>query len=273
MSEPFVLKKKQYFEINCWQSASPGLVAGFTTKNGGSGKAEYESLNTGFHVGDNLEDVVRNRELIADQLGFPLSCWIGAEQTHETNIEKIDAGDKGKGARDYGSGLKATDGIYTDQKGILLTLCYADCVPLYFIAPRLGYIGTAHAGWKGTVGGIGRKMIDRWNDEGIPSSEIYAVIGPSICANCYIVDHKVITLVQNMLEENDEKPYNLISDGQYQLNLQKLNVLIIEKAGVPRNQIEVSSLCTSCENGLFFSHRRDKGKTGRELSFIGWKED
>jgi polyphenol oxidase len=273
MKEPFILTKDQYFEIEAWQSAWPGLRAGFTTKNGGTSKKEYESLNTGFHVGDRLEDVVKNREIIAENLDFPLRSWIGAEQTHETNIVKIKSEDMGKGAIDYESGMKATDGLYTGEKGMLLTLCYADCVPLYFMAPDNGYIGAAHAGWKGTVGGIAKKMISRWNDEGISSSQIYAAIGPSICGECYIVDDKVITLVKNMLEENDEKPYNLISKGQYQLNLQSLNALIIEKAGVPRSQIEVSSLCTSCEGNQFFSHRRDNGKTGRNLSFIGWKED
>ncbi|MDQ0217162.1 peptidoglycan editing factor PgeF [Peribacillus cavernae] len=273
MKEPFMLKKEPYFEIESWQSASPGLHAGFTTRNGGTGTAEFDSLNTGFHVGDSLEAVVKNRELLAGHLPFPLQNWVGAEQTHETNIAKIGSGDKGKGSRDYQSGLRATDGLYTGQKGILLTLVFADCVPLYFFAPRNGYIGTAHAGWKGTVAGIGPKMIGRWNEEGISSSEIYAFIGPSICGDCYIVDDKVITLVQNMLEDNDEKPYNLISKGQYQLHLQTLNALLLEKAGVPRSQIEVSSLCTSCVRSQFFSHRRDNGKTGRNMSFIGWKEE
>lgn len=273
MTEAFTLKKEQYFEMEGWQSAWPGLIAGFTSKNGGIGKAEFSGLNIGFHVGDRLEDVVKNREILADELGFPLQRWVGAEQTHETNIVKVGQGDQGKGSRDYESSLKATDGLYTNEKGILLTLCYADCVPIYFIEPKKGYIGTAHAGWKGTVGGIARKMISEWNDEGIPSDEIYAAIGPSICGDCYIVDDKIITLVQNMLEENDEKPYTLISKGQYQLNLQALNALILVKAGVPKSQIEVSALCTSCERSQFFSHRRDKGKTGRLMSFIGWKED
>ncbi|PLT34289.1 peptidoglycan editing factor PgeF [Bacillus sp. V5-8f] len=273
MKETFILKKEQYYEIENWQSAWPGLIAGFTTKNGGCSSGEFTRLNTGFHVGDIPADVVKNRKIIADGLHFPLETWVGAEQTHETNIIKAGQEEKGRGSGDYPSAIKATDGMYTNEKGILLTLCFADCVPLYFIAPKKGYIGAAHAGWKGTVNGIAQKMIEKWNAEGISSTEIYAVIGPSICGDCYVVDDKVVSLVKNMLEENDEKPYTLISKGQYQLNLRALNAAVLEKAGVPKSQIEVTGLCTSCNSSQFFSHRKDQGKTGRMMSFIGWKED
>ncbi len=154
-----------------------------------------------------------------------------------------------------------------------MTLCYADCVPLYFLAPAHGMIGVAHAGWKGTVNGIARKMVEAWLNEGIKASEIFAVIGPSICSKCYVVDDYVMDLVQNLLVDIDEKPYNLISEGQYQLDLKQLNALILQKSGIPNSQIDVTSYCTSCDHELFFSHRRDNGKTGRLMSFIGWKED
>ena len=116
-------------------------------------------------------------------------------------------------------------------------------------------------------------MIKVLQKEGVPVNEIFVAIGPSICPNCYVVDDIVIDKVQKLLEEYDEKPYNLISDGQYQLDLKRLNLLLLEKAGVQKEQIEISTYCTSCQEDLFFSHRRDKGRTGRLMSFIGWKED
>jgi polyphenol oxidase len=272
MIEPFDLKEQQFLLINPQLNSFNGTVAGFTTKNGGVGTGSYETFNTGFHVGDKTDVVNENRKIIAELTGFPMDCWIGAEQTHGTNIFKVSHDDKGKGAADYQSSVKDTDGLYTDKKGILLTLCFADCVPLFFVSPKYGYIGAAHAGWKGTVGGIARKMVERWTLEGVDPKDIYAVIGPSICKDCYVVDDKVINLVQNLLEENDEKPYNTISKGQYQLDLKRLNAMIIERAGVPSSQIEITELCTNCDSQLFFSHRRDKGLTGRLMSFIGWKE-
>ena len=133
-------------------------------------------------------------------------------------------------------------------------------------------IGIAHAGWKGTVGGIAAEMIRNFQSEGIGANEISVVIGPSICENCYIVDDYVINLVHNKLEDVVILPYNKISDHQYQLNLKECNRLVLIKAGVPSENIQVTNLCTSCQSEHFYSHRRDQGKTGRMISFIGWKE-
>ncbi|MBM7692349.1 YfiH family protein [Peribacillus deserti] len=273
MAEPFSLINERFYRADFFQQTSPGFTAGFTTKNGGVSEQEFKTLNTGFHVGDRTDHVVKNRGLLAGSLSFGIDQWAGAEQTHETAIVKVKTSDRGKGGEAYETSFKATDGLYTDQKGILLTLCFADCVPLYFAAPDRGMIGIAHAGWKGTVDGIGEKMIRIWEEEGIQASDIFAAIGPSICKDCYIVDDRVINFAKNRLEEVDKKPYNLIKEGQYTLDLRELNALILQKAGVPLENIRVSSLCTSCQNQHFFSHRNDHGKTGRMLGFIGWKED
>lgn len=270
--EPFILHDEAYFLINDWMDHFDGLTAGITTKNGGYSKGKYQSLNFGFHVGDDPVDVCANRELLAGRLGFPLDDWVGAEQIHDVSIHKVTVADKGRGALSYDSSIKGTDGFYTTERGILLTLCYADCVPLFFIAPEAGMIGTAHAGWKGTVKQIAVHMVDLWKQEGIRPQQIYAAIGPSICRKCYIVDKGVIDLVQNVLEGVEQKPYNLIKEGQYQLDLREVNRQLLLKAGLPEKNILVTDYCSSCQQKEFFSHRRDLGKTGRMLSFIGWKE-
>jgi len=270
--EPFVFKNDAFFTIDKWMNLCPGLTAGMTSKNGGKSTGFFQSLNTGFHVGDHQDDVYVNRQRIADILDFPLDFWVGAEQTHGTVIRKIAKSDRGTGAKSYGQAFKGTDGFYTNAEGVLLTLCYADCVPLFFLAPEHGMIGTAHAGWKGTVGQIAREMILAWYKEGIVPEQILVTIGPSICKKCYIVDNRVINLVEKVLEDVDKKPYNLIEKGQYSLDLRELNRQILLQAGIPEKNIMVSNLCSSCDDDVFFSHRRDQGKTGRMLSFIGWKE-
>ncbi|WML49334.1 peptidoglycan editing factor PgeF [Neobacillus sp. PS3-34] len=271
--EPFILKNDSFLLIDSWMDKYPGLIAGMTTKNGGYSKNEFESFNMGFHVNDNPEAVCANRKHLAELLAFPLESWAGAEQTHDVTVQKVTSGDRGKGASSYGTSFKATDAFYTDEKGILLTLCFADCVPLFFIAPHRNMIGTAHAGWKGTVNEISRHMIEAWKNEGIQPEQIFAVIGPSICGKCYIVDERVITFVQNTLEDVEKKPYNTIKAGQYALDLQELNKLLMIKAGIPEANISVTKYCSSCHQDLFFSHRRDHGKTGRMTSFVGWKEE
>ena len=270
--EPFVRDNQSYLTIEPWVQQFPGLVAGFTTKTGGVSHGEFASLNLGFHVGDQVTDVCTNRSIVAKELDFPLNRWVGAEQIHDIAVKKVTKADCGKGADSYDHSIKGTDGFYTNETGILLTLCYADCVPIYFIAPDFGMIGVFHAGWKGTVAQIARQMVEAWNKDGIKPGDIQVTIGPSICEKCYIVDNRVVNLVENILEDVDGKPYNLINDGQYSLDLRALNRQILLKAGIPAQQIMVTNLCTSCDSELFFSHRRDQGKTGRMLSFIGWKE-
>lgn len=270
MSDIFKKQTEQFLSILKWEQMNPQLVVGFTTKNGGASVGHYTSLNIGFHVNDDVERVVQNRAILAEKIQIPLDQWVSAEQTHRTNICRITSQQKGLGAKDYDTALRDTDGMYTSEDGVLLTMCYADCVPIYYFAPDHHYIGVVHAGWKGTVAGIASEMVHKWEQEGIKPDEIYAVIGPSICQTCYIVDDKVIKEVHKMVEETHEKPYNLISAGQYSLDLKALNRQILQSVGV--QHIDVTNLCTSCEEELFFSYRRDGGVTGRLMSFIGWKE-
>ncbi|MBT2687952.1 peptidoglycan editing factor PgeF [Bacillus sp. ISL-47] len=271
--EPFSLKNREYFVIKEWTDRFPNITAGFTTKNGGCSQNEFEGLNVGLHVKDSYEAVSQNRKHVAGLLGFSPDRWVGAEQTHEVRIQKVSKEDQGKGSLIYEDSFPGTDGFFTYDTGVLLTLCYADCVPLYFLHEKTGAIGIAHAGWKGTVEGIGKKMAEFYRNEGIDLREVQAVIGPSICENCYIVDDRVISKVQKILEDVEIKPYNLINDNQYHLDLKKLNMQILLNAGILEDNILITEYCTSCDKDYFFSHRRDKGRTGRMMSFIGWKEE
>lgn len=270
--DPFLMQKEEFFIISDWIKKFPDLSVGFTTKSGGYSEAPFSSLNVGFHVEDETQKVYENRDHLANKVGFPLENWVGAQQTHEVKIEKVSKGDSGLGAKDYESAFLRTDGFFTFDHGLLLTLCYADCVPLYFLHPGTKAIGIAHAGWKGTVNGIAEEMIQKFQCEGIKPNEILVAIGPSICENCYIVDDHVIKLVQNKLDDVERKPYNLISDQQYTLDLKECNKELLLNKGILNEHIFITKLCTSCQNEHFFSHRRDKGKTGRMMSFIGWKE-
>ncbi|MFS0654186.1 peptidoglycan editing factor PgeF [Bacillus sp. 179-C3.3 HS] len=274
--DPFQQKAPYAMAIHDWTnmtcSGRQKVLAGFTTKNGGCSLDSYQSLNTGLHVGDDASHVNRNRQVIAEESAVPLSEWVFADQTHEDHIIKVTKEHKGKGSRHYHDALPGTDGLYTSEPNIMLALCFADCVPLYFLAPQAGLIGTAHAGWKGTVKQIGAKMVDIWrSEEGVAIDQIQVVIGPSIGSCCYVVDDVVVDQVKK-LPCPTEEVYSEISSGQYNMDLNTLNKNILLHAGVKEENIQVSSLCTSCHDDLFFSHRRDRGKTGRMMSFVGFKE-
>lgn len=273
MQEPFQLEQNDFFTIKNWQEEYPHIWAGFSSRREGVSKAPYQSNNLGLHVGDDVEKVLFNREQLATSLGISLSRWVYARQTHGHHIHRVTEKDRGRGSRDYDTGIPATDGLYTDEKGIMLALAFADCVPLYFFAPQHLRVGIAHAGWRGTVANIGFRMVEQWARDGIPPEEVVAIIGPAICQKCYRVDEKVISAAHQLPIPVDPF-YQTVDGNEYTLDLKALNRALLEYAGVFRENIHVSRYCTSCGDGLFFSHRRDgRGQTGRMLGFIGIKED
>ncbi|MBM7659443.1 YfiH family protein [Bacillus mesophilus] len=272
--EPFQLAQDEFFRISPWQDQFPHVMAGFTSKNGGFSTDSFCTFNLGLHVHDSKESVNKNRKKLSQIIKFPTEEWVCSEQVHDHHIKKVTRSDRGKGVYVYEEGIPHTDGIYTDESNVLLTSVYADCVPLYFFVPSRGLIGLAHAGWKGTVKQIASRMVKCWiEDEGVNIKDIFVAIGPSIHDCCYVVDDRVINEVVQTLAEGDKPPFKEVSSGQYSLHLSDLNHLLLKKMGIKESNILISSRCTSCEEDLFFSHRRDQGKTGRMMSFIGYKED
>ncbi|WP_243386750.1 peptidoglycan editing factor PgeF [Bacillus kexueae] len=273
-TEPFFRQNESTLMIKEWESFDASLKAGFSTRVGGTSVNGYNSLNVGLHVNDIDSNVIKNREKIAEILRIPLNQWVFSDQVHKAQIHHVTKSDKGKGAFNYENAIKATDGLYTREKGIMLALCYADCVPVYFYAPSHQLIGIVHAGWKGTVENIVGQMISTWTkNEGVSTNDIYIAIGPSIEECCYIVDDRVIEALTTLLGDQARHTFKEVSTGQYRLNLKLANQIICEKNGIDSNHILVSKDCTSCNEELFFSHRRDKGSTGRMMSFIGFEED
>lgn len=271
--EPFLLRDSVLY-IEPWTSLNQNIVSGISTRQGGVSKEPFASMNLGLHVNDNKEDVIHNRESLSRLIGAPMESWVCGEQVHGAKIAKVTKEDVGKGALQMETAVKGVDGLYTKDSNIFLLAAYADCVPLYFFAKSQNIIGVAHAGWRGTAANIGGKMISTWmKEENISIEDIYVCIGPSIGKCCYVVDDFVIEQLANSIDgEVHKNIYEKVSYGQYQLDLKQANYEMLKKAGVLRNHIEISNYCTSCNSSLFFSHRRDQGKTGRMFSFIGMKD-
>lgn len=269
MSDPFVLKQHT-LHIDRWENHIPGLTAGFTARTGGVSDAPFHTNNLGLHVHDDAGSVISNRKQLAETLQFPLSSWVAAAQTHEDQIVKVSSPLAGSGAVSYEDTIKRTDAFYTSEPDLLLTLAYADCVPIYFLNEEKGLIGIAHAGWQGTVKNIVGKMVRLWHEmENVHPGTVYAAIGPSIGPCCYIVDDKVISQLDEVL--TNRKTYKEIAENQFSLHLKEANFHLLVNEGVPPENILVSDYCTSCQGDHFFSHRRDFGQTGRMLGFIGRK--
>jgi len=268
MHDIFQQAHPSFLRIPSWEMINPSIVAGFTTRAGGYSDPPYDTFNVGLHVQDNYENIIKNRKKLAEILAFPLNNWIAAEQIHHANIQVIDHLDKGKGVYDYNTSIKGVDGLITNETGILCTMFFADCVPLYFYDPVTGYIGIAHAGWKGTTKKIAMKMVDELQRLGVKSSNLLALIGPSISQEKYEVDKNVINQIdKSYLEKVTIKS----KENHYFLDLKQLNKEILLDSGLDDKNIKATDLCTYKEETLFFSHRRDEGKTGRMLGFIGFQ--
>ncbi|WP_025845037.1 peptidoglycan editing factor PgeF [Brevibacillus agri] len=274
MREPFVLEgEKSILALADWQAHFPGLVAGFTVRLGGESEEPYGSFNMGLHVGDDPAHVIANRKKLAEHVGMPFEAWTCADQVHGNRVCQVTAG--GAGKESLGDVIAATDGLFTQQKGVLLTSFYADCVPLYFLDPASGAIGLAHAGWKGTVGRIAEEMVKALQTHyKAKPGDIRVAIGPSIGGCCYEVDERIMTQVRTSAE-NWKTAVSASTEGKYMLDLRQLNTEILREAGISRANMLVTDWCTSCRTDLFFSHRKEAGPgkmTGRMASYIGWKE-
>lgn len=270
MSGPFLqIKDTSLLHISTWENLHPRLQVGFTTRKEGVSSTPFASFNFGFHVGDEQENVVRNRQLLARKISLPLTNWVSGEQTHQTNIKIVGGSDKGSGAATNQTALKQVDGLITNQKGVLCTAFFADCVPIFFFDPVTEYIGIAHAGWKGTVGRIAAKMVQKMTALGVDTTNLLVVIGPSISREKYEVDEQVIA---HLSTRDRNKTVSSKGDSRYLLDLKQLNKEILLQSNVLRNNIDVTEYCTFRDQDLFFSHRRDQGMTGRMLGYIGFQE-
>jgi YfiH family protein len=268
--------KPDVFVIESWMNRYPNVFAGFSSRLGGSSEERFDSLNCALHVGDEPQRVIENRRRLADMLGVPVDAWTCAEQVHGNEVVVVTENDRGKGLYSRESAFQGKDAMICNIPGVWLTSFYADCVPLYFFDPVREAVGLAHAGWKGTVAEIAEKtvlaMMHEYSSE---PADILAAIGPAIGMCCYEVDRKVIDKVRSLTitpAEGETQLYHELGEGKYMLDLKEINRQIMIKAGILATNIEISQWCTGCRNDLFFSHRKENGKTGRMVSWIGLRK-
>jgi len=249
-----------------------------TTREGGVSSGIFRSMNLSYIRGDTKENVDENFRRVAQCLGCSADDMVCTDQTHTVNIRIATQQDRGKGItreRDFTD----IDGLITAERGIVLAGFFADCVPLLFADPVKKVIGIAHSGWRGTVGEIGRHMVEKMQDGfGCDPADLHAAIGPSICQDCYEVSEDVIEIIRNRFEEaywphffREKEGAVLGKQKKYQLDLWELNRQILLWSKIPEDQIEVTDLCTCCNPEVLFSHRASHGKRGNLGAFITLK--
>ena len=250
-----------------------GIVKhGFSTRIGGVSKEHLGTMNLSFSRGDDAEAVRENYRRMANALDVSYDSFVFSQQTHTTNVRTVTADDRGKGIV-YPLDYQDVDGLITNVPGLCLSTFYADCVPLYFVDPVHRSIGLSHSGWRGTVGRMGQVTLQRMTEEfGTDPSDVIAAIGPSICQDCYEVSEDVIEQFQSVFsQEHWDELYYKKENGKYQLNLWKANEIVMLEAGVKKENIAVTNICTCCNSDILFSHRASQGKRGNLAAFLSLK--
>ena len=233
----------------------------FTTRIGGVSRGIYNSLNTSDDKEDPIENVHRNLELVCGAIGINYRNLVFSDQTHEDNIRIVSIADLGKGIS-VPNDINNTDGLMTNIPGIPLITFYADCVPLFFLDKENKAIAVVHSGWKGTVLKIGAKTIRQMTEVyGTKSGDCLVGIGPSIGPECFEVGQEVADQFAGSFGTRTHiiRP---LEKGKYTVDLWAANKLMLMEMGVPEENITISGLCTKCREDLFFSYRREKGRTG-----------
>jgi YfiH family protein len=229
-----------------WDGAGPYTVV-FSTRVGGVSEGPYESLNLGILTGDDPTRVVENRRRLADSAAIDPERTRMAWQRHGSEVRRATP----EGILQPGTVHEGCDGWWSDEPGQGMMLLTADCLPVA-IARRDGdrpALAVLHIGWRGLLDGIVANGVAALGD-----GRLAAAVGPGIGPCCYEVGRDVAEPFAVLYGPE------VLVDGR--LDLWRATDLALERAGI--KEVERTDLCTYCHPELFFSHRRDRGTTGRQ---------
>ena len=230
------------------------------TRRGGVSQAPWHSLNVGATVGDRPEHVAENRRRLLTALDRSLDSTFDLRQVHSATIVVARA-------PRHGEPYPQADGVLTGSPEITLLMRFADCVPILLHDPQAGVVGLVHAGWLGTVRRTAEIAVQRMQALfGSNPEEVTAAIGPAIAGHHYPVGPEVVSAFEASF--GTEAPgYLPAVNGAVHLDLPAANEGLLRLAGVGR--IERSQLCTACHLDDWYSHRGERGHTGRFGAAIG----
>jgi YfiH family protein len=231
-----------------WLEADlPGATAAFSTRVGGVSGGDFASLNVGLLTDDEPENVRTNRLRLAAALDRDPEAVLFGHQVHETTIQRRDAAPDPNQVTALTPLREKADAQVTANPALTPLVQVADCLPIALVGER--GVAMLHCGWRPLAGGLIRRGVEELGARA-------AAVGPGIGRCCYEVGEDVL---ERFAELDD------VAGGRM-LDLVAVARQLLERAGVA--SIEASDLCTSCNPELFFSHRRDSGRTGRQAGLV-----
>lgn len=249
------LEEKGYLIFCKWDlfKQYKNLTAVFSTRKGGFSPEPYDSLNMGLTTDDKNDTINHNRSLFFDTLSISQANTAKMSQVHSDTVKNVgEAGDTGN-----------CDGMVSDTSNVFLCGTFADCAAVIVFDPQRKAVGLFHVGWRGLASEIARKGVEKIiRTYGVDPCTLLVGISPHIKSCCFEVGKDVSCLFGSSFFTENGGDRGCLSIEDIIIN-QLCNI------GVKRENIERSAYCTSCDNELFFSHRKNKGKTGRMMAVVG----
>jgi YfiH family protein len=282
----------------------PELIHASFSRLGGYSKTPYWGLNVSYSIGDDFENVIRNRLLALEALQIATYPCATLWMVHGAEVATLGEDTWDDWRTDWAHRSyqveqheliwttrprRKADALISKNREVALTMSSADCVPLMYYDPVESVIGMAHAGWRGTARGVAAATVDAMAEQfGSLPGNIRVGIGPSIGPCCYEVSEEVRRLFIGQ-QEFDSIPTN----GRYRNLVRESAVFVVKRlpdrdslrldlwetnrnqlllAGALPEHIESSEICTSCEKERFFSHRGEHGQAGRFPSILALRD-
>lgn len=233
-------------------------LAGFTSGNEG-----IWSRN------EPLDPPTSDYTALSERLVLPLSDFIRPYQAGGEKVEIVTSEQGGSGVIKDNE-LKKIDGLVTAEKGIVLSIIAADCVPVYLLDKKAEVVGLLHCGWKSAAGELIHNAVERMKELGAATSETQVIIGPHICAECYEVGEEVHTEYAGVFASKELQSIFARRGGRLYLDLSKAIQIKLTTEGIPEKNLSSVNECT-CHDTAYYSYRRgDRGK--QNLAYIMMKQ-
>jgi hypothetical protein len=284
-------------------SSLPWLVHAFSTRKGGTSHPPCAGLNLGFTESDRRERAEENRRRLFHALDAEDFVHATARQVHSSHSLLVTRGGNGQLAHQVlgdaplelaPDTLPAADGLITAEPGVLLTVRIADCLPVLLVDPQQRVVAAVHAGWRGALARVIEKaMGDMRREFGSDPQHVIAALGPSIRACCYEVGEEVVeafhaafVVADDFFQSLAVRPNALVDRHTIlfmrdyppghasehapaaRLDLTAVARHQLASAGLKPANVLVTDYCTACHTDLFFSHRAEGGRTGRQVAAV-----
>lgn len=246
-------------------SSFPHVACLTSTRLGGVSQGYLRSLNLSFRVGDEEEAVLTNKDRFYRLLDIDAESVAQAQLVHGAHVEIV----RDYAPRDARYKFLSTDGLVTNLINRPLFIPVADCLAIAYVDPKHHAIGLAHAGWKGAVARIPEEMVKVMHTTyGTDPADLLVGISPGLGPCCYEVQQDLVAIFTETFPDQAHRFFAAQANGSIHLDMWTAVSWQLQQVGVRTEHIELANICTACCTDEFYSHRAEKGKTGRFASII-----